>query len=345
MTPVFPAGLDHAARFAASLGLRYPIFQAPIGSIARPELAAAVAESGGLGALALTWTDPDETRSRIEAVRERTQRPIQANFVLAFEPVSLPAALEAGVRTITFSWGLPKSDAVALVRSFGAHLGIQATTPDDARHALDRGADFLICQGIEAGGHVQATQSLWELLPRIIAAAEDVPVVASGGIGDGAAIARALSLGAAASMLGTRFIATHESAAHDFYKDRLLAAESRDTVLTLCFDGDWPNAPHRVLRNSTLDNWEAAGSPPSSSGTRPGEGDCLATTQPPHIQKFLRYDDTPPRTTMTGDIEAMCLYAGTSCEAIHDLPSVPELIERLWRDCVAGFPPLSHSEV
>ncbi|HET6572503.1 MAG TPA: nitronate monooxygenase [Fimbriiglobus sp.] len=330
MTPV-PAVLDHAARFAASLGLRYPLFQAPVGSIARPELVAAVAEAGGLGALALTWTAPPEARAQIERVRKQTQGPIQANFVLAFAPRSLPVALEAGVRTITFSWGLPAGE-VSLVRSFGARLGIQVATVDDARRALDLGADFLICQGVEAGGHVQATRSLWELLPLIVAAAEGAPVIAAGGMGDGSAVARALSCGASAAALGTRFVATRESAAHELYKNRLLAADARDTALTLCFDGAWPCAAHRVLRNSTLSNWEAAGSPPA--GSRPGEGECLAI-DPPH-QRFFRYDDTPPRATMSGDIEAMCLYAGTSCEAIHDLPSVQDLLGRLWCQCVAS---------
>ena len=94
------ASLDHALRFAASLGLRCPIFQAPVGSVAKPELAAAVAEAGGLGALALTWTSPADARRLIDQVRKLTVGPIQANFVLAFAPLSLPTALEAGVRNI-----------------------------------------------------------------------------------------------------------------------------------------------------------------------------------------------------------------------------------------------------
>src|SRR5262249_53920092 len=150
----------------------------------------------------------------------QTQGPIQANFVLAFAPLSLPVALEAGVRTITFSWGPPASE-VGLVRSFGAKLGIQVAAVDDARRALDLGADFLICQGVEAGGHVQATRSLRELLPQVVSAAGGAPVVAAGGMGDGLAVARALSCGASAALLGTRFVATRESVAHDLYKNRL----------------------------------------------------------------------------------------------------------------------------
>jgi nitronate monooxygenase len=320
--------MDRATRFAASLGLRFPIFAAPVGSVAGPELAAAVSQAGGLGALALTWTSWEDTQRSVAEVQKRTQNPFQANFVLAFEPKSLRCALEAGVRVVTFSWGIP-AEEVALVRSYGASYGVQVTTIDGAKRALDIGADFLICQGVEAGGHVQATRSLWEILPQIISIAQTVPVVASGGIGNGKGIARALSIGASGAMLGTRFVATRESLAHELYKRKLVEAKTEDAVLTVCFDLGWPYAAHRVLGNSTLAMWEAAGCPPS--GRRPGEGDRTATD--PTGRSFLRYQDVPPRVGMTGDVEAMSLFAGLSCGDIRDIPSTKELIERLWQEC------------
>jgi len=100
-------------------------------------------------------------------------------------------------------------------------------------------------------------------------------------------------------------------------------------VLTVCFDLGWPYAAHRVLGNSTLAMWEAAGCPPS--GKRPGEGDRTATDSTG--RSFLRYQHVPPRVGMTGDLEAMCLYAGMSCGEIRDIPSAKEVIERLWREC------------
>lgn len=327
-----PAAMQLALQFAASMGLRYPVFQAHVGSIAGPELAAAVSEAGGMGALALTWTSPAEARRLVECVRAKTGRPLQANFVLAFETRSLATALEAGARVITFSWGLPGNE-IPLVQSFGARFGVQATTVDGARRALDLGADFLICQGVEAGGHVQATQSLWDVLPVIVEAAKPVPVIAAGGIGNGQKIASALVLGASGVMLGTRFVATRESLAHEFYKRRLVEARANDTALTVCFDGGWPQAAHRVLRNSTLESWEAAGCP--SVGRRPDEGERIACDSAG--QEFHRYDDTPPKATMTGNLEAMCLYAGTGCDSIHDVPSARELVERLWQECEAAM--------
>jgi nitronate monooxygenase len=281
-----------------------------------------------MGALALTWTSPDDSRRLIAEVREQTEKPFQANFVLTFPSESLATALESGARVITFSWGMPTKE-LPLLKSFGARFGVQATTAEGAKRALDLGADFLICQGIEAGGHVQATRSLDEVLPEIIEAAQGTPVIAAGGIGDGKAIARVLALGASGAMLGTRFVATQESLAHEVYKRRLVEARAQDTALTVCFDGDWPYAAHRVLRNSTLEAWEAAGCPPS--GLRPGEGDCIASE--PGGCEFTRYDDAPPRITTQGNIEAMCLYGGISCESITDIPSASDLINRLWREC------------
>lgn len=156
-------------------------------------------------------------------------------------------------------------------------------------------------------------------------------MVASGGLGDGAGIARALQADAAGAMLGTRFVATQESRAHADYKRGLTEAASEDASLTVCFAGDWPYAAHRVLRNPTLEQWEAAGCPPI--GGRPGEGDTMGHTQTG--DPIRRYDETAPRRGMTGDTLAMCLYAGTSCGVIDDIPTVAELMPRLWADCEA----------
>ncbi len=209
----------------------------------------------------------------------------------------------------------------------GELVGVQVGTPQGARLAREDGADFVICQGVEAGGHVQSTWPLSRLLPAVVQACGDLPVVAAGGLADAADIAAALAVGAQAVMLGTRFIATVESRAHPLYKQALVDAKADDVVLTVCFSDAWPNAAHRVLRNSTLQAWEAAGCPPR--GARPGEGDLLATSH--SGRTLVRYDDTPAASDMEGDIEACIQYAGLGCERIHDIPSVPDLLVALWR--------------
>ena len=310
------------------LGLRLPICQAPTCSIAGPELAAAVSGAGTLGAMALTWASPEVAAEQVRRVREATTAPFQVNYAL-YKPLgSLPSALDAGAPVVTFSWGDP-APYLAQVRAAGAKVGIQVANAAGARRAVDLGADFLVCQGIEAGGHVQSTTPLEDLLPRVLEAAHGLPVVASGGIGDGVGIARVLALGADAAMLGTRFVATRESGAHPAYKERLTQVGAGETALTVCFDGAWPYAAHRVLRNGTLEAWEASGSPPH--GQRPGEGETVGWTA--GGEPIRRYDDIAPRRGMSGDVLDMALYAGTSSAVIGDIPPAATLVARLWEEC------------
>jgi NAD(P)H-dependent flavin oxidoreductase YrpB (nitropropane dioxygenase family) len=315
--------------FARQLGIQYPILQAPIGSMAGVELAAAVSNAGGLGSLAITWTSPDAARQLVADLRALTAYPFFVNFVLAFEPRSLDAALEAGAPLVTFSWGQP-GGLVERVHRSNALVGVQVGTAEGARIAQDSGADFVICQGIEAGGHVQSTRPLSVLLAEVVAACGDLPVIAAGGLADGEDIAGALAAGAQAVMLGTRFVATVESRAHPVYKQALVEAQREHTALTVCFSGGWPNAPHRVLRNSTLQAWEAAGCP--SAGARPGEGEQVAAR--PSGKPIMRYDYTAAANDMTGDVAACVQYAGLGCHKIRDIPAVRDLLPAVWADCL-----------
>jgi nitronate monooxygenase len=295
-----------------------------MGSLATVELVSAVSSAGGLGSLALTWTDAQTAASIVAAVKSRTSAAFASNFVLAFEPTALTAVLEAGIPVVTFSWGLP-GPLVQTAHSFGAAVGVQVGTVEGAKRALDQDVDFIICQGIEAGGHVQSSIPVRELLPAVVSEAKTVPVAAAGGLADGTDVMEVTSLGASAAMLGTRFVASTESGAHDAYKAALVASHSSDTVLTGCFDGEWPYALHRVLRNATLANWEAAGCLPP--GRRPGEGDVVARHETG--APVRRYDDTPPDSRMKGDVMACCLYAGTGVGKITDIRSARVLVREL----------------
>lgn len=219
---------------------------------------------------------------------------------------------------------------MAAVRAAGAKLGMQITSAESARAALDLGADYLVCQGTEAGGHVQANRGLYETLPEVLHEARQIPVVASGGISTGQSIRKALLAGASAAMLGTRFVATAESNAHPDYKNTIIAAHARDTALTTCFCDGWPNATHRSLRNRTFIMWDAAGCPPS--GKRPGEGDIVATRA--DGTKILRYWAISPDRGLEGAVRECALFAGLGVDSVKDLPPAGELVERLWRECV-----------
>ena len=321
-----------ASALMALFGLKYPIFSAGMGATAIPDLAVAVSNAGGLGAIgAGVNAVADVVRQRVVQTKSATNRPFAVNFLLARDPVTLPLALDAGAPIIQFAWGIPTVEAVAAIRKAGAKMGIQISSAAGARRALDVGADYLICQGTEAGGHVQATRVLYEILPAVIDEAKTVPVLAAGGIANGGHIRRALVAGASGVLIGTRFVATKEAGAHEEYKTAIMRAKAADTVLTVCFQDGWTNAPHRVLRNRTFDLWEAAGCP--APGNRPGEGDGLTTNTVTGATK-RRYSTSTPAADDRGALGELALYAGLGVDAIRDIPSAGELVARLWRECL-----------
>lgn len=292
--------------------------QAPVAGAATSRLAGEVSRAGGLGSLGASWTDLEVLREQIQSIRRTTDRPFCVNLVLDFEQDErLEVAVEERAPIISFSFGL-RPQLVARARAGGARVLVQVGSGDAARAAADAGADALIVQGVEAGGHVQGDVGLLPLLSEVRRAVS-LPVLAAGGIGDPASARAALAAGAVAVVMGTRFVASDESDAHPQYKARLVAAEARDTVFTDLFDVGWPTSPHRVLRNSTYERWEAAGSPPS--GERPEESKEVVSGIP-------RYAANLPRAGMDGDVEAMAMYAGQSVGAITEVEPAAAIVER-----------------
>jgi nitronate monooxygenase len=169
LEPTVPLPTQSAKALMALFGLKYPIFEAPHGRQTSPELAIAVSNAGAMGALA-SLGNPDEARIAVSRVRSATKGTFFVNFLLSVapmsgsEPASLKAALDAGAPIVQFSWGMPSKEAVTAIRAAGAKIGMQVTSAESARAALDLGADYLVCQGTEAGGHVQATRGLYEAL-------------------------------------------------------------------------------------------------------------------------------------------------------------------------------------
>jgi nitronate monooxygenase len=334
LTPQRPGSLPtpRARALMALFGLKYPIFSAGMGGIATPQLAIAVSNAGGLGAIG-TGLNPaaDALRERVAQIRSGTNGPFAVNYLLASEPATLAVALDAGAPIIQFAWGIPTTETVAVIRKAGAKMGIQISSAAGARRALDIGADYLICQGTEAGGHVQSMRALYEALPAVIEEAKAIPVLAAGGIANGAHIRRALLAGASGVLIGTRFVVTKEAEGHDEYKAAIIRAKAADTVLTVCFQDGWANAPHRVLRNRTLEIWEAAGCPPP--GKRPGESDILTTNSLTGATK-RRYSATSARRDDRGALLEVVQYAGLGIDAIDDIPAAGDLVARLWKECL-----------
>jgi NAD(P)H-dependent flavin oxidoreductase YrpB (nitropropane dioxygenase family) len=315
------------------LGIDVPIIQAPVGSAAGPELAAAVSEAGGLGMLALTWHSPEQARHSILRTRELTMRPFGANLVLDF-PVAdlLTVCLGEGVPVISTFWGDP-APVNARIRQAGALHMHTVGEVTEAADAIAGGVDVIVAQGWEAGGHIRGGTTTMALVPAVVDAVAPVPVLATGGIADGRGVAAALALGAQGAMLGTRFLATVEAATHDVYRQHLTAATSADAVHTRCFDGGWPDAPHRALRNATLRRWEAAGSPAAPG--RPGEGDTIAVD--PAGKAHPRYEDLIPLPGMTGELADMAMYAGQSVNLIQEIVPAARVVRDLAEQTVTAI--------
>jgi NAD(P)H-dependent flavin oxidoreductase YrpB (nitropropane dioxygenase family) len=313
------------------LGLRVPVVQAPIGSAASPQLVAAVSDAGGLGMVAATWLDEATVRAQIRRVRDRTDRPFGVNLVLDF-PVArqLDACLDEGIGIVSTFWGDPAGVHERISASGGVHLHSVGSVAE-ARRAADAGVDVLVAQGCEAGGHVRGTVSTLALVPAVVDAVPSLPVIAAGGIADGRGLAAVLALGAQAAWLGTRFLTATEAHTHPVYRQRVIDAVAEDAVRTRCFDGGWPNAPHRAIRNSTIDRWEAAGCP--AAPHRPGEGDRVAVDV--HGRPHPRYEDLIPLPGMRGNVAEMALYAGQSVGLVRDTRSAADIIASITAEATA----------
>jgi nitronate monooxygenase len=291
--------------------------QAPLGRGAGARLAIEVSRGGGLGTLGASWTEPAILREQIRSIARATEGPFCVNLVLDFEQEQrLEVAAEEHVPWVSFSFGLRRA-LVDRAHAGGSRVLVQVASADAARAAAGAGADALIVQGVEAGGHVQSVVGLLPLLAEVRRAVS-LPLLAAGGIADPASARAARAAGAAGVVMGTRFVASDECDAHPQYQARLLEAEGRDTVLTGLFDVGWA-APHRVLRNSTYERWEAASRPPA--GERPGEGEEVA----PGI---ARYAVNLPLASTEGDVEAMAMYAGQGVGAIDAVEPAAAIVER-----------------
>jgi NAD(P)H-dependent flavin oxidoreductase YrpB (nitropropane dioxygenase family) len=304
------------------LGIEQPIVQAPMAAI--PRLAAAVSDAGALGMVTLTWSA--DTGAVVRDTATLTARPFGGNFVLTEDHHrGLDQALEAGLRIVSFFWGDPGSYVEQVHDAEGIVMHTVGTA-EEARRAVASGVDVIVAQGWEAGGHVWGTVATLPLVPAVVDAVAPVPVIAAGGIGDARGVTAVLALGAQAAWLGTRFLLAEEMPIHEDYRRRLIAAAETDPQrYANLYEAGWPDSPHRALRNSTADAWQAAGRPPLAQ--RPGQGDVVA-----HFasgEEIVRYEPAPPMAGTTGDIEALSMWAGQSVALARQPQSAAEIVTEL----------------
>ncbi|HEY4164418.1 MAG TPA: nitronate monooxygenase [Dongiaceae bacterium] len=315
------------------LGCRYPIISAGMGGPARSELAAAVSSAGGFGLLGMVRESPQLIEQEIAAVRQRTNRPFGVNLIPgATDPKLLndefAACFNAGVSAMCFFWNVD-AKAIERAKKAGCLVLYQVGSTEDAKLAEAAGADVIIVQGVEAGGHVRGHRSISVLVPEV-ADAVKIPVAASGGIVDGKGLAAALALGADGVHCGTVFLASPESFAHDYHKQRVIDAQPGDTVHTDLYAINWPpNSPVRVLRNSVI---EAAAD--KLWGYHPDELPREAIAKEGEAP-VLRYSTASPLKNTTGDLEAMALYAGDGAARVTAIRPAAEIVERMMAEAIA----------
>lgn len=283
-----------------------------MGQVATPALAAAVADAGALGMV----VPCENTAAMIDQLGARTSGVFGINFLVPFLDMGAVEAAATRARVVEFFYGAPEPGLVGRVHQGGALAAWQVGSADEASAAADAGCDFVVAQGIEAGGHVRGELPLLVLLDEVLDRV-DVPVLGSGGIATARAMAAVLAAGAAGVRVGTRFVASAESGAHPAYIDALLQASASDAVLTTAFSAGWPDAPHRVLRSCI----EAADA---------FQGDVVGEE---HLGQSLlpipRFAPPPPSRTTTGAIEAMALYAGQSVGAVEKTQPAAAIVAEL----------------
>jgi NAD(P)H-dependent flavin oxidoreductase YrpB (nitropropane dioxygenase family) len=313
-------------RFTDLVGCSVPIQQAGMGAAATPELAAAVANAGGLGMLGAGRAGGPTLAGvtmLVEQTRALTDKPFGINFLVPpgaiedFEPGCLALAAQSA-RVIEFFYGWPDQELVKIVHDNGALVSWQVGSAEEAFAAADVGCDMIVAQGVAAGGHVRGTVGVMALLEEVLMAKPGVPVLAAGGIGSGRAMAAALAAGADGVRVGTRFVAAREADVHPIYVQKLIAARAEDTIYTGAFHVGWEDAPHRVLGSciaaAEAINVEVIGDRPSLDGTR---------------VPVRRFSCLVPTHDTTGAIEAMSLWAGESVSAVHRVQPAAEIIAEL----------------
>ena len=319
-----PAAMKLSTAITRLLGIDHPVLLAPMGGISGGALAGAVSAAGGLGLIGAGYADPalgwgsDEW---ISAEFDKAgNRAVGIGFItwaLDKRPGALDAALERRPAAIMLSFG-DIAPYAAKVKDTGAALICQVQTLKDALDAAVQGADIVVAQGTEAGGH-GADRATLPLVPAVADAVSPVPVAAAGGIADGRGLAAALMLGAEGVLVGTRFWATQEALGHPNQKALIERTGGDDTLRTKVFDTarglTWPE-PYtgRAVRNAFSDEWH-------------GRDDALRAEGGPLRERFFA-------AQRGGDTDMAVTFAGEGLDLIADRPAAGALVERMVADAV-----------
>jgi len=295
-----------------------------MGSATGAALAAAVSNAGGLGMIGCAGRTPDWIGRTAREIREKTDRPFGLNLLLfEADKAALDAVFDARPSVFSTAWAWPEQDLADLysrAHGLGARVLHMASGVPEAGRAVEAGADAIVAQGTEGGGHVGLMGTM-ALVPQVVRAVAPVPVLAAGGIATGEGLAAALVFGADGVMVGTRFLATPEAPVADAFKRVILASDGHDTVLTEIPDiargRVWPGAYSRVVRNRLIETWAGR------------EGELRA-----------RRGEVGPamvRAFQAGDAEGAPLFIGQDAGVIDAIVPAAELVTRMVAEAEAAL--------
>jgi NAD(P)H-dependent flavin oxidoreductase YrpB (nitropropane dioxygenase family) len=322
-------------RISKSFKLEAPIINAGMAFVAGPELASAVANAGGLGLLGGAMVPAPGLGAMIDATRTLTDRNFGVDLIGEFiEDQHIDVLIAEKVPVAVFFWSPPKAAQVKKLKRAGIAFWMQIGTVAEAREAVALGADAIIVQGSEAGGHNRAEGTLSTLFTSVRDAVPNIPLIAAGGISDGASMVAALLRGADAVLCGTRFLASKEADAHDDYKQRVLMAKAGGTAITTVFGPEWPGQPLRALRNEAIRI--SAGR--ELEALAEAQGQTIGTTViGGQSMSVPRYSAILPTRNFDADLEWACLTAGESAANIRSIESASDIIKTMMKEAKAAM--------
>lgn len=320
-------------RITEAFDLYYPIINAGMAFVAGPELAAAVANAGGLGMLGTGRTPPDGVRAMIRMTRSLTHRPFGVDYIGTFvEDGHIDVLVEEAVPLVVFFWEPPTAAQAARLKAGGVRFWMQVGTVAEAREAQALGVEGLIVQGSEAGGHNRAEAPLAQLFPLIRATVPDLPLVAAGGIMDGPSMAAALALGAEAVWCGTRFLASDEASAHPHYKRAVVEARPGDTEISTVFGPEWPGQALRVIVNKAV----VAARGRAEAALAESAGELIGTARVRgEVVPVPRYSAILPTPEFDANLDWACLTAGECAGRIASVRPAGEIVRTMSEEAEA----------
>lgn len=320
------------ARGRAFLGSRHAILGGAMTWVSERNLVAAISNAGGFGVIACGAMTPDSLAAEIAATRARTASPFGVNLITLHPQLMDLVAVcrDAGVSHVVLAGGLPPAPAIAAVKDF-ARLVAFAPNHAVARKLLRSGADALVIEGSEAGGHIGPV-SLAVLAQEILPALPEATIFAAGGIGNGLGVAAMVEMGAAGVQLGTRFAAAAESIAHPAFKQAFVRASARDAVASVQLDARLPVIPVRALRNAGTEAFMAK---QREVAERLDRGDIAPALAALEIEHY--WAGALRRAVVDGDVETGSLMAGQSVGMVKAVEPVADIIAALVSEAEAAL--------